>query len=97
MKTFKDLKFEKHPSFGSGFDTRAWIFFGNGYGASVITGSAAYSDSENPYEVAILKGNKEEWGLCYDTPITDNVIGYCNEEKVTDILRKVQELNKEKV
>jgi len=47
-----------------------------------------YTDDENPYEVAIFFGDK----LIYTTPITDDVVGHCNEERVTEIMKQVQEL-----
>lgn len=91
MKTFKDLVFNKHFNFPS-FATQAKMFFPNGYGISVVTGEFAYSNRENPYECGVLKGNSDEWSLTYDTPITNDVIGYCNEEKVTEIMKQIQEL-----
>lgn len=91
MKTFDDLEFDVHPArfsmFGK-FSEQARMDFDNGYGVSVITGSGAYSDNEHPYEVAVMK----DGSLCYDTDITDDVIGYCDTQKVTDIMKQVQEL-----
>lgn len=89
MKTFKDLKFEDHKVTSS-FSTQAVIEFDNKYGVSVITGDRAYSSEKNPYEVAILYKDQ----ITYNTHITDNVIGYCDEEKVTEIMKQVQELEK---
>lgn len=91
MKTFEDLVFKKHPTFPE-FDVQAKMFFPNGYGISVIAGKYAYSNNENPYECAVLKGNSEKWNLTYDTPITDDVIGYCDEKKVTEIMEQIQKL-----
>jgi hypothetical protein len=91
MKTFKDLEFKEHPHRPQ-FNTQAKMFFDNGYGISVITGSGAYKSETRPYEVAVIKGNEEDWSLCYDTPITDDVIGYNNEEDVTEIMKQVQKL-----
>ena len=62
--------------------------FENGYGISVIFGSMFYSNGIDTYEVGILKDGI----LCYDTPITDDVIGYITADEVTDIMRKIQEL-----
>ena len=54
-------------------DGEQWKFkFDNGYGASVITGGIAYCNEAQPYELAVLEYDE----LCYDTPITDDVIGY---------------------
>ncbi len=91
MKTFDDLNFETHGNLFSGFDQQATMYFDNGYGVSVITGGNAYTDEDHPYEVAVML---EGVGLTYDTPITDDVIGHCNKDNITDIMRQVQELPK---
>lgn len=66
-----------------------WKFeFDNGYGASVITGSIAYCNEVQPYELAVLKHGE----LCYDTPITDDVIGYLTSNEVYDLLDKIEQL-----
>ena len=90
MKTFNDLKFKPHRN--PGFDTQSVMFFDNGYGISVITGERAYGDDKSPYECAVIKGNKENWSIVYDTPITNDVIGYCDEDKITEIMKQIQEL-----
>ena len=88
MKTFEDLEFEAHPVIPR-FDTIAKLMFDNGYGVSVITGEGAYTNSANPYEVGVLDN---AGSLDYTTPITDDVIGYCNESKVTEIMKQIQQL-----
>lgn len=66
-----------------------WTFgFDNGYGASVITGGIAYCNEFQPYELAVLKGNN----LCYDTPITDDVIGYLTSNEIYDLLDRIEQL-----
>lgn len=73
-------------------------FFENGYGISIITKSdffGAYTDNERPYEISVLKGDEEKWSLCYDTPITDDVIGYLTWEQVLEYKEKIKKLNKE--
>ena len=101
IKTFKDLKFETHPillNARSSQDTKemfanskhAVMEFENGYGVSVIFGEQFYSNGIDNYEVAVLKDGL----LCHDTYITDYVVAYQTEDEVTEIMRKVQELNK---
>lgn len=97
--TFEDLKFEvSFLGFKLPFmkDTKmlARAFFSNGYGVSVITGGGAYGDAEHPYELAVLKGTEENAELCYDTPITDDVIGYLTADDVTKHMIEVQKLEK---
>lgn len=100
IKTFKDLEFETHPILldTKSQDTKeifanskhAVMEFENGYGVSVIFGEQFYSNGIDTYEVAILK----DGSICYDTYITDDVLGYQDEDEVTEIMRKVQEFNK---
>jgi hypothetical protein len=85
MKTFKDLEFKNHPM-GQGVQAR--IYFDNGYGASVVRSEHTYGGSDGLYELAVLKNGN----ITYDTPITDDVIGYLTEEGVTEYLQKIQEL-----
>jgi hypothetical protein len=88
MKTFDDLEFFPHPNDPFEQSKQARLDFPNGYGVSVITGYFAYSTDEEPYEVAVMyKGQ-----LCYDTPVTEDVIGFCTPSRVTVIMRQVQEL-----
>ena len=92
MKTFNDLVFEQHTHQTSMFGTfgkRARLDFPNGYGVSVITGgTGVYASACNPYELAVLKDGV----LTYDTPITDDVIGYCDEAQITKLMAQVQAL-----
>ncbi len=100
IKTFKDLEFEMHPILldAKSQDTKeifanskhAVMDFENGYGVSVIFGEQFCSNGIDTYEVAVLKDGI----LCYKTYITDSVVAYQTEDEVTEIMRKVQELNK---
>lgn len=83
MKTFKDLKFE--PRYLS---SQATMEFDNGYGVSVLSGNIAYSNGIDTYELAVLKNGD----LCYDTPITDDVLAYITEEEVTKAMEEIQKL-----
>ena len=94
MITFKDIEFQPH-SMGDGLMGK--IFFDNGYGVSVVRFKiydrySSYTNNENEWEVAVLFGNEKEWELTYNTPITNDVIGWLSEVDVTEIMKKVQEL-----
>lgn len=86
MKEFKDLEF-KDKEYKDG--KQAYLEFPNKYGVSVITGFGSYSNVDYPYELAILLDGY----LCYDTPITSDVLGYLTSEDVTKIMKQVQELD----
>lgn len=86
MKQFKDLQFKKHPQL-NGVVSR--ITFDNGYGASVVKHEFSYGGDKGLYELAVLDKDGE---LTYDTPITNDVIGYLREIDVTDVMEKIQKL-----
>ena len=89
MITFDDIVFKPHPV-GEGVQGK--IFFPGGYGISVVrfklygmSGSYTSNDVED-YEVAILKGDENNWDICYDTHLTSNVLGYQTKEDINKIL-----------
>lgn len=84
FKTFEDIEFEPiHKG------VKSKIMFDNGFGASVVRHENSYGGSKGLYELAVL--DKEGY-LNYDTPITDDVLGYLTPEKVTEILIQIQDL-----
>ena len=87
MTIFEELVFKSKPHFGK----FARIFFDNGYGASVITGGYSYANP-GEYELAVLKGNEKNFELCYDTPITNDVIGWQSPEEITILLNEIKNL-----
>lgn len=62
-----------------GFGSQAKITFANGYSASVITGAGAYGGDDGLYELAVIRDGR----ICYDTPVTDDVIGHLSPDDVT--------------
>jgi hypothetical protein len=87
MKSFKDLVFNPHPNHMGG--VQSIYNFENGYGVSVVRTPHTYGGSDGLYELAVLDKNGH---LTYDTPITDDVIGYLKAEEVTKIMQQVQML-----
>lgn len=69
-------------------------FYENGYGISIICNEYSYGGREGLYEIAVLKGDEEDYNICYDTPITSDVIGYLSSTEVKEIIEKIKSLDK---
>jgi len=95
MVTFDDIKFVPHMV-GDGL--HGLIFFPGGYGLSVVRYKIPYSNRYSSYtddktwEVAILKGTKDQWEICYDTELTNDVLAYQTKEDINRIIKHVQRL-----
>jgi len=87
MKTFNDIEFKPNPM-GEDFGIVSRTQFDNGYEASVVKSDYTYGGKNGLYELAVFKDGE----ICYDTPITDDVIGYLRPEDVTDVMAKIQQL-----
>ena len=73
-----------------------WKFkFNNGYGASVIKHWGSYGFENDLFELAVISWDDNTSSLCYDTEITDDVIGHLTNQDVMDTLRKIKDLKKE--
>lgn len=67
--------------------------FDNGYGASVIQNGMSYGREAGLWELAVLEFDADgEWNLCYDSGITDDVIGWQNADEIDALLKRIQEL-----
>ncbi len=62
--------------------------FDNGYGASVVCNLGSYGASDGLFELAVLKNGE----ICYDTPITSDVLGWLNFDEVATLLKKIKAL-----
>lgn len=91
-----------HPA-GSG--TQKIYRFDNNYGASVVQFTigafgGSYGVEGGRWELAVLRFTGEgvsfddphNWGLTYDTPITDDVIGHLDDDEVQAILAQIRDL-----
>jgi hypothetical protein len=67
--------------------------FDNGYGASVIRNNFSYGGSEGLWELAVLDFTKDG-AITYETPITDDVIGYLTDEDVQATLADIRALTR---
>jgi hypothetical protein len=77
-----------------GGDDVQYIFrFDNNYGASVIKCRGSYGYKEDLWELAVMQFDADdERHLCYDTEITEDVIGHLTDEEVRTYLGKIKEL-----
>jgi hypothetical protein len=84
--TFQELKFQDHTLVGR---KQCIVQFPNGYGASIVQGEHTYGGKDGLYELAVFG---EDGHITYDTPITDDVLGYLTEQDVEDTLNKIKDL-----
>jgi len=69
---------------------KARMMFENGYGVSVVSHTFSYGGKDGKYELAVLDSNGE---LTYETPITNDVMGYLDSNDVTRIMGDIQKLD----
>lgn len=68
-----------------------WHFkFANGFGASVVRFAQSYGGDRGLWELGVLGVDGH---LTYDTPITDDVIGWLSEAAVADLLGQIEALD----
>lgn len=84
--TFQELKFQDHTLVGR---KQCIVQFQNGYGASIVKGEHTYGGKDGLYELAVFG---KDGHITYDTPITDDVLGYLTEQDVEDTLNKIKDL-----
>jgi hypothetical protein len=83
--TFNDLTFLP-STYGDGI--HSIVTFDNGYGASIIKTDRSYGGKDGLYELAVLFDGL----ISYDTPITNDVIGFLTEDGVIELLQKIEAL-----
>jgi hypothetical protein len=84
--TFQDLNFNLHPM---GIGKQCIVQFPNGYSASIVQGLHTYGGPEGLYELAVFD---KDGNITYDTPITNDVLGYLSEEDVEKTLLDIKNL-----
>jgi hypothetical protein len=88
---FTDLQFNSHPNYPD-TGVQAKHFFDNGYGVSVVSFPGSYGFRDGLYESAVLKKTEEDWHICYDSVVADDVLGYQTEEEVEVLLYEIENL-----
>ncbi len=89
LMTFDDLVFEDVSETSISGHKGAILFFKNGYGISVL-----FNQHNKEYEIAVLKGIEEAWDICYDTPMTDDVIYCYSSRQIDGGIKDIQQLEK---
>ena len=72
-------------------DLQILFRFRNGYGASVVQNGTSYGRGDR-YELAVIRylgPGEHEWSLCYETPITGDVIGHLSISAAHKILNDI--------
>lgn len=85
--TFQELEFQLHPM---GMGKQCIVQYSNGYGASIVQGPHTYGGKDGLYELAVFGKDGE---ITYDTPITNDVLGYLSEAEVEKILLNIKNLD----
>ena len=82
MSDISPLPIDIHPWKASdntyaGMTLHQWIYrFPNGYGASVVRGQLTYGGDRGLYELGVIVFDGDQYQLTYDTPVTDDVLGW---------------------
>jgi len=62
--------------------------FNNGYGIDIVKHNGSYGREDDLFEIAVMK----DGDCCYDTPITDDVVGWLSADEVMEYVAKVANL-----
>lgn len=88
-----EQKFREHPNLYSKRSVNGGVQysfkFDNGYSASVVCHSFSYGNEDGLYELAVITNE----GLCYDTEITNDVLGWLTVEDVLSTLERIKKLD----
>lgn len=66
--------------------------FKNGYGANICRGPYTYGGDDDLWELAVTKEYQDGWDLCFNTPITNDVIGWLDVAGVEKLLKQIEAL-----
>ncbi|EMF2334185.1 hypothetical protein V2W83_002043 [Listeria monocytogenes] len=69
------------------FNEQVLYKFPNNYGASVILGPYTYG-----LELAVIYFSNGNWDIDYDTPITSDVLGHLDKERLKQALEDIYNL-----
>lgn len=66
--------------------------FDNGYGASVIRSEYSYGGPQGKFELGVVQFDGDDFELTYDTPVTDDVLGWLDVPEVAELLARIAAL-----
>ena len=69
-------------------DYKNIVAFSNGYAASVVSNQYSYGGNKGLFEVAVMYDGE----IVYDTPVTNDVIGFLDFKGVADTLVQIENL-----
>jgi hypothetical protein len=84
--TYYDIEFKNRSA---GMGKQCMMFFGNGYGVSILLGDRFYSNGVDTYEVAIMDDYEN---VCYSSGLTEDVLGHQSKEEVMEIIEIIANL-----
>lgn len=90
IETFSNVTHSESGELNGGVYMR--VFFASGFGVSVIQSPLSYGGSCDKYELAVIEGNPVNWHITYDTHITNDVLGWLDEDQVIGYMRQVSKL-----
>jgi hypothetical protein len=78
------------------FDGQQLLYrFQNDYGASVVKHTFSYGGASGLWELAVIKftgPDITDFKICYDTEITNDVVGFLGEQDVDTMLDRIEAL-----
>jgi hypothetical protein len=90
LTVHKPMTERDHPAGMGG--TQKVYRFANGYGASVVRFYGSYGFEAGNWELGVVKFTGDNWKLTYETPVTNDVIGYLTAEEVEATLDQIEAL-----
>lgn len=93
MHNFDEYVIHKKRMLDGHSNNQVVFKFPNGYGASLIQGPYTYGSTDGLFELAVLIFPYDDgWEICYDSEISDDVLGYLTDDEVHETLNNIYNL-----
>lgn len=74
-------------------DGLQWVvFYPSGYGFSAVKHMGSYGGSLDLWELAVIREDSTGWDIVYDSPITNDVLGFLSEDEVAAVAEEIRSL-----